>query len=146
MNAALPPRLDAAWAEERATEVLALFQHAFVLCSEAQLAESRGDIERVLGALAERERVTERAEPLLVELLAARSTWAGHPVLAAELEQLIANIAEQAEQLAASDAELMQRLGDSRDRLGRQLARLDTPAADPYHPHAAAAARLDRVG
>jgi len=140
------PVLGAVWAEERATEVLALFQHAFVLVSEAQLAESRGEIDRVLGALAERERVIERAEPLLRELLGARSEWAGHPVLAGELERLITSIAEQVENLAASDAELMQRLAEARDRLGHQLAHLDTPPADPYHHRSAAAARLDRVG
>jgi hypothetical protein len=142
----LHPVLGAVWAEERATEVLALFQHAFVLASEAQLAESRGDMERVLGALAEREEVTARAEPLLRELLGARASWADHPMLAGELERLIAAIAEQAEQLAASDAELMQRLADAHERLNRQLAHLDAPPADPYHPHPAAAARLDRVG
>lgn len=139
------PLLDAAWAEERATEVLALFQHAFVLASEAHLAQSRGDTDRLLATLAEREQVTERTDPLLRELLAARASWADSPALAAQLELLIAAIADEAEQLRQSDAELALRLAEAHEHLGRRLARLDTPAADPYHANSPAATRLNLV-
>lgn len=126
-----------------AAEAEALLAGLHELALRALDAHARRDAEALGHALAERQTLIERAQPLLRAITTQRPTSSART---AEYAALTAPLLVLAERVAEADLLLMERLATERERLARELERLDQGPATPHaYSDAAPRSRLNVV-